>query len=52
MEPIRRHPDLVVHPALLRELGFSDDPLPDELENAAENVSAREREAADVEHAR
>jgi ribonuclease R len=47
--PIRRYPDLVVHRALLRELGLSDEPLPDELDDLAEHVSAREREAAAVE---
>jgi ribonuclease R len=48
--PIRRYPDLVVHRALLRELGLSDEPLPGGLEDLAEHASAREREAADVEH--
>jgi ribonuclease R len=49
--PIRRYPDLVVHRALLRELGESDDPLPDELEETAEHCSEEERAAADVEYA-
>jgi ribonuclease R len=48
--PIRRYPDLVCHRALLRELGVGDDPLPDELGELAEHVSAREREAAQVEY--
>src|SRR5206468_12783205 len=48
--PIRRYPDLVVHRALLRELGLSDEPLPGELETLAEQTSAREREAAGVEY--
>ena len=48
--PIRRHPDLVVHRALLRELGQGDDPVPDELGELAEHCSAREREAAKVEY--
>jgi ribonuclease R len=48
--PIRRYPDLVVHRALLRELGLSDDPPPTDLEGLAEHTSAREREAAQVEH--
>jgi ribonuclease R len=49
--PIRRYPDLVVHRALLRELGAADDPLPDDLPELAALVSARERAAADVEYA-
>jgi ribonuclease R len=48
--PIRRYPDLVVHRALLRELGLSDDPLPEELAEEAEHASARERHAAAVEY--
>jgi ribonuclease R len=48
--PIRRYPDLVVHRALLRELGASDDPLPADLPAVAEHTSAREREAAQVEY--
>ena len=49
--PIRRYPDLVVHRALLREVGATDDPLPEELSEFAAHVSARERAAADVEYA-
>jgi ribonuclease R len=49
--PIRRYPDLVVHRALLRELGAADDLLPDDLPELASRVSARERAAADVEYA-
>src|SRR6478736_2329773 len=49
--PIRRYPDLVVHRALLRELGAGDDPLPDDLPELAAHLSARERVAASVEHA-
>jgi ribonuclease R len=49
--PIRRYPDLVVHRALLRELGAADDPLPDDLPELAAHTSARERAAADVEYA-
>ena len=48
--PIRRYPDLVVHRALLHELGLSDDPVPGDLEDLAEHTSAREREAAQVEY--
>jgi ribonuclease R len=48
--PIRRYPDLVVHRALLRELGVADDPAPDDLGELAEHTSAREREAADIEY--
>src|SRR5204862_1530356 len=48
--PIRRYPDLVVHRALLRELGVGDDPVPDDLGELAEHTSAREREAADIEY--
>ncbi|MGH3002396.1 MAG: RNB domain-containing ribonuclease [Gaiellaceae bacterium] len=48
--PIRRYPDLVVHRALLRELGLSDDPVPGDLEGLAEHTSAREREAAKIEY--
>jgi len=47
---IRRYPDLVVHRALLRELGVSDDPLPEDLETAADWTSVRERELASVEY--
>ncbi len=49
--PIRRYPDLVCHRALLRELGASDEPLPGDLADLAVHLSAREREAADVEYA-
>jgi ribonuclease R len=48
--PIRRYPDLVVHRALLRELGQGDDPVPEELGDLAEHASTREREAAKVEY--
>jgi ribonuclease R len=48
--PIRRYPDLVVHRALLRELGVADDPLPDELADLAEHASVRERAAAELEY--
>jgi ribonuclease R len=48
--PIRRYPDLVVHRALLRELGVADDPAPEDLGELAEHTSAREREAADIEY--
>jgi ribonuclease R len=39
-----------VHRALLRELGLADDPLPDDLHHLAEHLSAREREAAQLEY--
>jgi ribonuclease R len=48
--PIRRYPDLVVHRALLRELGASDEAPPDDLQALAEHTSGREREAAQVEY--
>jgi ribonuclease R len=48
--PIRRYPDLVVHRALLRELGVSDEPLPEDLEELAEWTSLRERELSSVEY--
>ena len=48
--PIRRYPDLVVHRALLRELGQGDDPLPADLEEVAEHTSETERAASDIEY--
>ena len=48
--PIRRYPDLVVHRALLRELGASDDPLPDDLDGQAQHASERERHASKIEY--
>jgi ribonuclease R len=48
--PIRRYPDLVVHRALLQELGQGDDPVPEELAELAEHTSARERDAAKIEY--
>jgi ribonuclease R len=48
--PIRRYPDLVCHRALLRELGVSDEPLPEDLPELAEQASVREREAAQLEY--
>ncbi|MFL5922331.1 MAG: RNB domain-containing ribonuclease [Gaiellaceae bacterium] len=48
--PIRRYPDLVVHRALLRELGVSDEPLPEDLEDHAVQASQRERHAAKLEY--
>ena len=48
--PIRRYPDLVVHRALLRELGVSDDPPAEDIRALAEHCSEREREAAKLEY--
>lgn len=48
--PIRRYPDLVVHRALLRELGLAEDSVPEELEELAEWTSQRERQGAQVEY--
>jgi ribonuclease R len=48
--PIRRYPDLVCHRALLRELGASDEPLPEDLPEVAEHASVRERSAAQLEY--
>jgi ribonuclease R len=47
--PIRRYPDLVVHRALLRELGVDDEPAPDGLFELGERLSDTEREGAHVE---
>jgi ribonuclease R len=48
--PIRRYPDLVVHRALLNELGVGDEPLPEDLGDLAGHASDRERAAADLEY--
>ena len=45
--PIRRYPDLVVHRALLHELGLGDDPVPDDLAGARRaRLGARARGGA------
>jgi ribonuclease R len=48
--PIRRYPDLVVHRALLRELGVLEAEPGDDLPDLAEWASTRERAAAEVEY--
>ena len=48
--PIRRYPDLVVHRALLRELGQGDDPVPQDLGALAEHTSEQERAATEIEY--
>jgi ribonuclease R len=48
--PIRRYPDLVVHRALLRELGVLDVEPPEDLADLGDWTSARERAAAEVEY--
>jgi ribonuclease R len=48
--PIRRYPDLVVHRALLHELGLSDERVPKSLQPLAEHTSEREREAGKIEY--
>jgi ribonuclease R len=48
--PIRRYPDLVVHRALVHELGVAEHGSPDDLDGLGDHCSAREREAAQIEY--
>jgi ribonuclease R len=48
--PIRRYPDLVVHRALLRELGLTEAEPPADLPELAEWTSRCEREAMRIEY--
>jgi ribonuclease R len=48
--PIRRYPDLVCHRALLAEIGDAQAAPVEDAEELAQHVSAREREAAQIEY--